>query len=60
MAERGHRVFMFDHTIDALPADHERFAWIRQGLGSAPNSNPELARLRITWPGLNSDRKTRS
>src|SRR5205807_254164 len=25
MAERGHNVLMFDHTIDSLPATHPRF-----------------------------------
>lgn len=45
MADRGHRVFMFDHTIDALPARHDRFTWIRKGLVSAAGSGHELATL---------------
>jgi hypothetical protein len=45
MAERGHRIFMFDHTIDAVPAQHERFTWIRTGLASVSGQSPELATL---------------
>jgi hypothetical protein len=38
MAERGHDVLMFDHTIDKIPAHHDRFAWFREGIAgvSAP------------------------
>jgi hypothetical protein len=32
MAERGHAVFTFDHTIDSLPAEHPRFTWFREGI----------------------------
>jgi Flp pilus assembly protein TadD len=32
MAERGHSVFLFDHTIDSLPATHPRFTWFREGI----------------------------
>jgi hypothetical protein len=45
MAERGHRVFMFDHTIAELPACHDRFVWIRKGLCGAFASGGELATL---------------
>jgi len=31
-ATRGHDVFMFDHTIDGLPSEHERFHFFREGI----------------------------
>jgi len=39
MAERGHDVLMFDHTIDKLPATHPRFTWFCEGVAST--SSPE-------------------
>lgn len=43
MAERGHRSFMFDHTIDALPEAHPLFTWFKVGIrGSAASSEPLL------------------
>lgn len=41
MAERGHDILMFDHTIEALPAAHPRFTWFREGV--AGTSDPEHA-----------------
>jgi hypothetical protein len=32
LAQRGHQVLLFDHTIDALPSEHERFTWYREGV----------------------------
>ncbi len=32
MAARGHRCFMFDHTIDRLPEQHSNFYWKRTGI----------------------------
>jgi hypothetical protein len=32
MAERGHDVFMFDHTIDGLRDPHSRMKWIKEGV----------------------------
>lgn len=34
MAERGHRVLLFDHTIHKLPGTHPRFTWFREGIAS--------------------------
>jgi hypothetical protein len=41
MATRGHHVLMFDHTVDKVPAEHERFTWFREGImnHSAPEKN---------------------
>jgi hypothetical protein len=39
MATRGHDVLMFDHTVDKLPAEHERLTWFREGIMS--HSDPE-------------------
>lgn len=36
LAERGHKIHLFDHTIDALPDTHPHFTWHRQGLGAVP------------------------
>jgi hypothetical protein len=41
MAERGHDVLMFDHTIDGLPGRHPRFTWFREGVAAV--SDPEHA-----------------
>jgi hypothetical protein len=41
MAERGHDILLFDHTIDALPATHPRFTWFREGVADV--SDPEHA-----------------
>lgn len=45
MAERGHDVVMFDHTIDKLPATHPRFAWFREGVASASDPGRRLFTL---------------
>jgi hypothetical protein len=39
LAEDGHRILMFDHTIDALPGEHPHFSWFREGVAdvSAPD-----------------------
>jgi hypothetical protein len=39
MAERGHTILMFDHTIDTLPGDHASFTWYREGVSGV--SQPE-------------------
>lgn len=41
MAQAGHRILMFDHTIDALPGAHPHFAWHREGVAGV--SEPEAA-----------------
>jgi hypothetical protein len=41
MATRGHDVILLDHTVDKMPAEHERFTWFREGIlsHSAPQRN---------------------
>ncbi len=39
VAERGHHVLLFDHTIDELPERHPHFTWYREGI--ADRSVPE-------------------
>lgn len=34
LAMRGHRLFMFDHTIDGLVMAHPGFHWFKEGLGA--------------------------
>src|SRR5258708_12714549 len=45
MAERGHDVFMFDHTIAAPPAAHPRAFWFCEGVASASNAPRKLFTL---------------
>lgn len=33
LAARGHRVFMFDHTIDGIDRTHENMRWFKEGVG---------------------------
>jgi hypothetical protein len=40
MAESGHRCFMFDHTINALPDNHANFSFYKIGIrGSTPQDD---------------------
>ena len=55
MAERGHSVFMFDHTIDSLPATHPRFAWFREGITGGPRPEKGLFTLAEHMDKLPSD-----
>ena len=41
MAERGHRVHLFDHTVAGPPAAHPGFVFVREGI--AGTSRPEQA-----------------
>lgn len=41
LAEQGHVVLMFDHTIDALPGKHAGFTWFREGVAAV--STPDQA-----------------
>lgn len=38
MADRGYKIFMYDHTIDSLPAWREEFNWSKEGLSGTTNS----------------------
>ena len=33
MAQRGYDVYMYDPTIDALPKEHQKFHFFKQGIG---------------------------
>lgn len=45
MAEAGHEVFMFDHTIDGIVASNERMHWFQEGVAGAPSEEPKLGTL---------------
>ncbi len=38
MAERGHVLHLYDHTIETLPGDHPSFTW--EKIGVAPETDP--------------------
>lgn len=45
LAEAGHRILMFDHTIDALPGAHPHFTWFREGVSAVSASDEALFSL---------------
>lgn len=45
MAGRGHRSFMFDHTIDSLPEENAKFSWFRTGICGSGQSSHDLLSL---------------
>jgi hypothetical protein len=45
MAERGHDVLLFDHTIDALPEENPRFSWYREGIAGVSDPSEQLFTL---------------
>lgn len=45
IAELGLDVFQYDHTIDALPSQHDRFHWRKLGIG--PQDDPERSLTSI-------------
>lgn len=45
LAERGHAVLLFDHTIPALPAHHPRFTWFPEGVAGVADRARSLATL---------------
>jgi hypothetical protein len=49
IAERGHDVLLFDHTIDALPGNHPRFTGFARGSHQFPSRNARCCRSRLTW-----------
>ena len=56
LADRGHKVHLFDHTIDALPDTHPHFTWHRQGLGAVPGGDlPTLAEHMAHLPADSID-----
>ncbi len=44
MAEKGYKVFQYDHTIDKLPDEHPNFAWSKIGI-TGESETPELKRM---------------
>lgn len=38
MAKRDYEVFMYDHTIDGLPLNNNRFHWYKCGLADSPDN----------------------
>jgi len=57
MASRGHKVFMFDHTVDALPNQHPGFVWTREGIcaGNAPTNNLRSLQAHLERLALKSE-----
>jgi hypothetical protein len=45
LAEEGHRILMFDHTIDALPGEHPHFSWFREGVAAMGDAGAGLFTL---------------
>ena len=45
MAGKGYDVFMYDHTINSLPEENDRFHWKKIGLASGNTNSSELRTL---------------
>ena len=45
LAEDGHTLLMFDHTIDALPGAHPGFTWFREGVAARSDAGQCLHTL---------------
>lgn len=45
VADRGHEVFMFDHTIDGLPEEHANFRFSREGIAGSTDAAQHLYSL---------------
>ena len=45
MASKGYDVFMYDHTIEGLPEDNERFHFFRQGISDGTTQDDRLKTL---------------
>ena len=45
MAARGYDVFMYDHTIDALPEENPRFHWSKLGIADGTTQDDRLKAL---------------
>ena len=45
MASRGYDVFMYDHTIDSLPEENERFHWFKLGISDSSTNDERLKTL---------------
>lgn len=58
MANRGCRIFMYDHTIDELPLNHPNFHWSKVGICASHELNPEMKTISqlISENGHQSER----
>jgi len=45
LAQQGHAIVMFDHTVDALPASHPNFTWHRLGVAAPAQASGDLRSL---------------
>lgn len=45
IADRGIEIYQYDHTIERLPAENERFHWQKIGIGRHPNPSANLETL---------------
>jgi len=45
MASRGYDVFMYDHTIDGLPENNDRFHWSKLGISDGITNDERLKTL---------------
>ncbi len=45
LADRGHRIVMFDHSIDGLSRDHPNFLWVREGLAAEKTTDQRLSSI---------------
>lgn len=52
LAECGHKVVMFDHTIDALPGNHPSFTWHRHGVAAQDDAEAGLFTLETLMSRL--------
>ena len=45
LAERGNKIFMFDHTIEELPVQHPNFNFVREGISGIGDRDCDLSTL---------------
>jgi hypothetical protein len=45
LAQQGHDIVMFDHTVNSLPAQHEKFTWHRLGVAASAQPSSSLRTL---------------
>jgi len=57
IAERGIPVFLYDHTVDALPEDHEQFHFHRIGVCGKPHLPAEQYVTKLCSPAGAADEK---
>lgn len=55
LAEAGHRILMFDHTVDALPGEHPHFSWFHEGVSAVSASDEALFSLEHHMAKLPTD-----